>query len=57
MFVTNLEIDNFLHPEVYTLASVHAWVYKNTLVIFFPLGDVVRLGSEKNKKRFHQVKS
>ena len=52
MFVTNLEMDNFLQPDFYTLASVHAWVHKYTLenctpLYFFPLG--VRLGSKKKK--------
>ena len=50
MFVTNLEVDNFLHPDFYTLASIHACVHKYTIenctqLIFFPL--VVRLGSKK----------
>ena len=52
MFVPNLEVDNFLHPDFYTLASIHACVHKYTLenctqLIFFPL--VVRLGSKKKK--------
>ena len=58
MFVTNLEMDNFLHPDFYTLASVHAWVHKYTLenctpLICFPL--VVRLGSKKKKRRAHHI--